>query len=451
MPKQLNPFESLQRRYISKTDTLFTNADGKALLSMLANGKNSYLRFDRFESSAMDMSWIKQIEDCIPAIGDIVQNPKKTIYTLSEVVQVEKAKRVTRESVQHLSSHTQFIKTVDENGNVTPSKILNVYSDDYYAIYENKFVATLLRHLVMFVEKRYDYILHQAELRDVQLLYMKNSTSIDGVDIDIETKVRYSKPAEAIAADKMKGFLKRIEEIRKYLKFYMTTEFMNILKKERDVRNPILQTNIIRKNPKYRKCYLLWLFIDRYREAGIEAKVEEKYSELSKKEIDEINRTLAINFITLKGRSASKRLVQHKVKKFKPTILRTLDDETFTRDVKYKGPIEFVRVDEKYLEEERRLEELNPHPNRSMARYNEQGYKANTYKREKAKAVDSLLSRSKTRIKEHDRKQQEALELEKKKELLLNDIVESELTQEAMDMLTKARINLSKKAQKDRK
>ena len=82
---------------------------------------------------------------------------------------------------------------------------------------------------------------------------------------------------------------------------------------------------------------------------------------------------------------------------------------------------------------------------------NEQKIQQNSYKREKAKAVDSLIARSKTRIKAHDKKQEEALELEKKRELLLNDIVESEITEEALDMLSKARKNLSSKAQKDRK
>ena len=170
MAQKLSKFEKLHRKYVAKTNSLFETKDGKDVLELLSKGKNSYLRFDRFESSAMDMSWIKRIEDTIPQIGEIVENPKKTMQTLSEVVQVEKAKKTTRESVQHLSSHTQFIKSVDENGMVTPSKILNVYNDDFYAIYENKFVATLLRHLLIFVEKRYDYILHQAKLKDVQLL-----------------------------------------------------------------------------------------------------------------------------------------------------------------------------------------------------------------------------------------------------------------------------------------
>ena len=138
MAKNVN--KKLYRSYASKSKALYNSKDGKDLFDIIASGRNKYLRLDRFESSAMDVSWIKQIEDCIDDLGDIVNNPKKTIQTLVEVVQVEKVKKIGVETVQHLSSHTQFIKTIDENGNVTPSKLLNIYNDDYYAIYENRFI-----------------------------------------------------------------------------------------------------------------------------------------------------------------------------------------------------------------------------------------------------------------------------------------------------------------------
>ena len=192
---KLSKYQTLQKKLMSQTTKLFDLNDAKELYTALSNGQNSYLRFDRFESSAMDMTWIKEIEDCIPDLNEIVSNPKRTIQTLSEVVEVEKVKKTSHESVQHLASHSQFVKSIDENGNVTPSKILNVYNDDFFAIYENKFVATLLRRLFIFVEKRYDYIIHQATLKDVELLYFKNKTEIDGSEIEIETKIRYSKPA----------------------------------------------------------------------------------------------------------------------------------------------------------------------------------------------------------------------------------------------------------------
>lgn len=441
MTSKFSKFERINRKYISKTRPLYQTKEGKELLDNLSNGQNHYLRLNRIESSAMDMTWIKEVEDTIPALGEIISNPKKTIHTVSEVVQIEKAKKVSRESVQHLSAHTEFIKSIDEEGNVTPNKILNVYNDDYYAIYENKFIATLVRRLIIFVEKRYNYVLHQAKLKDVELLYFKNKSVIDGCDVEIETKIRYSKPAPDSEQEKLKGYLKRIEDVRKYLKFYTTSEFMHILRRERDVKNPILQTNIIRKNPKYRKCYHLWQFINKYQESGLEVKVEEKYADLSTKEIENINKTMFVNFVTLKGKDP-KVFSSKKMRKYKPRILNTYDDEIYRPDPYYQGPIEFIRIDDKYREYEESLLPLNPHPTKGFRQYNEEEYADNRNKKEKTKQVDSLINRKKRELEKYNKEQESLLQKEKEDEEVISILAEQEVIKDQEELLNSYREEL---------
>ncbi len=441
-----NKYKKLQRSYASKSKKLYSSQDGKELFDIISSGRNKYLRLDRFESSAMDVSWIKQIEDCIDDLGDIVNNPKKTIQTLVEVVQVEKVKKIGVETVQHLSSHTQFIKTIDENGNVTPSKLLNIYNDDYYAIYENRFIATLIRHLTIFVEKRYLFVLQNASLSDVGVLYMKNHTEHDGRVIDIETKVRYSRPAEAVALDKLKGYLKRIEDIRKYLKFYSNTEFMRILRKERDVRNPILQTNIIRKNPKYHKCYLLWLFINKFRESGIEVKVEENYSELSQEDIQLINETMCSTFLLLKGKDMSPRTDKSK-KAYKPVIMHTVDDDIY-KPMDYSKPVEFIRIDDKYREYTESLHDLDPHPTKQRKAYDKEKYDDNKKRRAKKAAVDALIARKPKEKEQYDENEKKALEREIIRDKYVEEKAEQEIREEAIAKVEKARAELVGKAEK---
>ncbi len=434
MADKLSKFERLHNKYISETKPLYQTKEAQEVFERVKNGENKYLRLDRIESSAMDMTWIKEVEETIPALGEIVGNPKKTIQTLSEVVQVEKAKKTSRESVQHLSAHTEFIKTIDEDGNVTPNKILNVYSDDFYAIYENKFIATLIRRLIVFVEKRYDYVLHQAKLRDVELLYFKGKTEIDGSEVEIETKVRYSKPAPDSEQDKLKALLKRIEDVRKYLRFYTYSEFMHILRRERDVKNPILQTNIIRKNPKYRKCYQLWQFINRYQESGLEVKVEEKYSQLSPLEIEEINKTMFVNLLALKGKEPSVK-VETKSKVYKPRILNNYDDSLFRPEPYYASPIEFVRVDDKYREYKEKLEELNPHPTKAEANYNAEKYLENKIKREETKQVDSLINRKGKEVEKYNKEQDALLKKEIEELEIISDMAEQEVIKDQEEKL----------------
>ena len=98
---KLSKYQKLQKKVMSETKPVFNLKDGKELYDALSRGENSYLRFDRFESSAMDSTWIKRIEETMPDLNDIVSNPKKTIQTLAEVVEVEKVRKTSRESVQH--------------------------------------------------------------------------------------------------------------------------------------------------------------------------------------------------------------------------------------------------------------------------------------------------------------------------------------------------------------
>lgn len=445
---KLSKYQTLQKRLMSQTTRLFDSKDGSELYAALSHGQNSYLRFDRFESSSMDMTWVRQIEDCMPDLNDIVSNPKRTIQTLSEVVEVEKVKKTSRESVQHLASHTQFVKSIDEEGNVTPSKILNVYNDDFFAIYENKFIATLVRRLFIFVEKRYQYILTQATLRDVELLYFKNKTNIDGSEIEIETRIRYSKPALESAAEKMTEMLKRIDDIRRYLRFFANSEFMKILHRERDVRNPILQTNIIRKNPKYRKCYHLWQFLNSYMEAGVEVKVEEHYSKLTQEELDEINKVLVMNFLALKGRDAPKEEVKPKI--YRPRILKTYDDETFNPGPKFGGPVEFIRVDDKYRQYKEGLKDLNPHPTKAYQEYMKDEYADNKARREETKQVDSLLKRKEQEYKKYEKEQQKLLIKEEEDLQMISDLAEQKIVEEQEEKLQPFRDLLAGKGhQKD--
>ncbi len=430
---KLSKYQTLQKKLMSQTTKLFDLNDAKDLYTALSNGQNSYLRFDRFESSAMDMTWIKEIEDCIPDLNDIVSNPKRTIQTLAEVVEVEKVKKTSHESVQHLASHSQFVKSIDEDGNVTPSKILNVYNDDFFAIYENKFVATLLRRLFIFVEKRYDYIIHQATLKDVELLYFKNKTEIDGSEIEIETKIRYSKPALDEADEKLKEMIRRINDIRRYLRFFGGSEFMRILHRERDVRNPILQTNIIRKNPKYRHCYHLWQFINSYNEAGVEIKVEENYAKLTEEDLQEINKVLMMNFLALKGKDAP--IVESKPKIYRPRILRTYDDEIYNPGASFDAPVEFIRVDEKYRQYMDTLKDLNPHPTRAYQEYMKAEYADNKFRREETAQVDSLLKRKENELKKYEKKQEELLQKEQEDWEMINDLAEQQIQEEQEERL----------------
>lgn len=416
MPRIYSRTQKIYKKFLTCTQPFFDDAKNREVYDAVRRGKNTYLRVDRTESSDLDISWIKRIEECIPQLSEIVDHPRRIMQTFTEVVQIEKSKKITSESVMHLASHTQFVKSIDEEGNVTPNKILNVYNDDNIKMYENKFIATLIRRLIVFVEKRYDYILHNATMKDVSLLYYKGATQIDDNEIEVETRVRFAKPSEGDGADKIRKFLYRINEIRKYLRHFNISEFMRIMHNERDVRNPILQTNIIRKNPTYRKCYHLWLFIDKYAGAGVNIRVAETIYDLAKDEIENINKSMFVDYITLRAKDNDS-VGKPKYSEYQPKILKTLDDDVYTFGSLYDGPVDYVRVDDKYREFLERPKNVPPHPTKAEQAYFKDEYQHNKEMRETSMAIDSLIKRREAEAKQYQKETAALFErLKKEKE-----------------------------------
>ena len=399
------------RKYISRMEGLSSSSPSEEkIFSSLSSGKNSYMRLDRLESSSFDSSWITMIEDCLFDLGDIVNNPRQNTKTVPNLVPVELARKVNAESVQHLASHTQFVKEVDEYGNVIPNKVLNIGHEDDIATYENRFIATFIRRLVLFVEKRYEFVRHFATLHDEEIVYMKSKSLVNGATVEIETKVKISTPNSDEASIQSNAYVERIAKMREYVRYYYNSPFMKALKTEKDVRNPILMTNILRKNLKYHHCYEVYRFIESYDRLGVNYKVAETYSKLNEQEIKELNLTLMANYLSVNGKEGST-LNRSNTKVYKPKILLSKDDENFIYGPLLSGPIEFTRVDPGYREylKSRVNENLPHHPTKE-----EKAFYADEYQLKKdvkvwEKETDALIKR----------KEKEAAKFEKQVEKIL--------------------------------
>ena len=399
---------TLYKKYLTKMNMILREKNASDIFTALCNGKNSYMRIDRLNSSNYDMEWITRIEDCIIDLGDIIANPKQVTKTVASIVPIELARKINGESVQHLASHTQYIKDITESGDVIPNKILNIGSEEDIHTYENRFIATLIRRLVLFIEKRFEYVKKYAPIHDEEILYFKNTSTIDGGEVEIETKIKVKSGSSDRVEDVNNPFVARILQIREYVLFFYGSKFMKELKTERDVRNPILMTNILRKNPKYHKCYELYRFIERYDRLGVSYKMNEDASILSEEEINEINKVMFANYLALRAKDKSN-VTKGKVRTYKPKILTSIDDEEFIYGKLVEGPIEFVRVDQGYQEylDSLSAKELPPHPTKIEKEYYKDEYKAKANRKGEKAALDKLEKRKKKQQAEFDKRARE--------------------------------------------
>ena len=432
--------KEINRKYHSKMSQLIKEQLEKEIFDALAAGKNSYMRLDRLASSSFDKSWIEVIEGVIFDLGEIIANPRLNTKVEGNIVPVELARKTGAESVQHLSSHTQYIKEIDEYGNVIPSKIMTMVNEDDIKTYENRFIATFVRRLLLFVEKRYEFVSQFAVLRNEEMLFVKNKSFVDGAEVEIETKIKVSYPNEDEMGLKSNAYIERIAKIREFILYFYNSSFMKQLKTERDVRNPILQTNIIRKNPKYHHCYEVYKFIEGYDQLGVNYKVDENFSIFNQEELDEINRTLFANYITLKGKELSH---DHKTytKVYKPKILTSSDDEMFVYGPLLNGPISFVRVDEQYQAylDSKLRNDLPLHPTKKEKEYYADEYKAKAVNKEDQKQKENLLKRKIKEQKDFEKSVDKVLAAREKARLELEAIEKRIIEAEENARLAEAR------------
>ena len=66
-----------------------------------------------FSGDSLSFEWIDQIEFSCPYLDIVVRNPKLTLIKEERVVNVEKSKKVTVESIKDLSKHTNYISKYD--------------------------------------------------------------------------------------------------------------------------------------------------------------------------------------------------------------------------------------------------------------------------------------------------------------------------------------------------
>ena len=398
------PKKKLYDRYLGRVKPLLSTPLSDDIIKAFEEGKTSVLRMSRYESSAFDTSWVDVIEDVLFDLGEIIKAPRTITKEEGSLVPVELAKKTTSESVQHLASHTQYVKNIDDDGSVVPSKIMSFGNDDFLYTYENRFIATFIRRLVLFVEKRYEFIQAYIPLHREEVMMIKTKAVINGEEVEIETKIKSKSEENDQSAVNANAIAERIRAMREYILYYYGSPFMKKMKNERDVRKPILMTNILRKNLKYHKCFEVFQFIERYDSFGLDYKSEDVYSELSADQIKDLALLTYGQYLALQD-DREYETIKTRGRAYKPKILTSIDDEEFLFGPIVKGPIEFVRVDEeyrRYLDSKVRNDlPLRPKKQEKGYYYDEYGVKYEV--KEDQRQIDKLLRRKEKSLRDFEK------------------------------------------------
>ena len=332
------------------------------------SGTNSYSLFNRYFDKKIDLKWVEEIEACIIPLDNIIRVPRKFIVQEEEIVPIERARKITNESIRHLAQHTNMIAKV-EGDDVTPNQILNVFREESYEVYENRFVFTLMQNLVRFIDVRYNVLFNISD--DDNMASLKMESDFNRGREKIQYKLEISAQSAGSDIDGEAGpegenatAFQRIERVKRIINEYANSSFMKELRNCVPVRPPIMRTNAIQKNPNFRACLKLWQFIQSYNELGYEITVKESNDMVSEEYMNDLNRMTAMNYMMLKANTLSEDAVgKQKKRKIKPKLLKRLAEELVMDYDMEEVEIQRVFVDEvkrvsrKKIEGEKKIQE----------------------------------------------------------------------------------------------
>ena len=302
------------------------------LFEMIQAGDNTLEQKNRVLHKVVDERWLTVVEEGIESIFNIVDKPRRFIATSEEVVPVALAKKITADSVRHLSQNTQFIAS-NEAGEIQPTRILNVTTEESYDLYENRFVYHLIQRLFAFVDKRTDIIFWSTgdETCNVMSMESKIDDAYEEISYKVEMMIKNRQSYVENDTDNMELF-KRIDRVRRMSRTLRASSFCDIMNGCAKVRSPIQRTNLMMKDPDYRACYKLWQFIEGYDEVGYTIEEQDSALQFDEEYLLQMYINMITNYTVFKSLLESdprkmSELATEKREPVKPKFIKKIEEQ----------------------------------------------------------------------------------------------------------------------------
>lgn len=205
--------------------------------------------------------WIDMVEFTMPYLEKALTKQIKNIVTEEEIIKIELIKKVTVESVKHLSKNVNLVDRYNQqSGEVVPKKILNAYKEETFLTYENRFLYTLIKLIEDFIYLREKQSPNEYKGKNYQKANYEASIKLKKEKVKVN--VEYN--SEVLTGiRKTDGSAERIADIKKKLKVLKQTDVYVTLvsKKATYVKAPLKMTNVLLKNVNFQYAVKLWNYL----------------------------------------------------------------------------------------------------------------------------------------------------------------------------------------------
>ena len=247
--------------------SLYERADEHRISSFTKKSKSDMvvdLHYDKVEAN---FEWVELFENTLRYLDNILRNPNRFIINEDEIVKVELAKRVTVDSIKHLAKHTNLIQDINEDDEITPSKILNINKEETFDTYENRFIFTLIQNMESFISLKKKKLLDGSYLKDDKSIQYKAASMVGQEHVTMDLTIKTSLHTKKSDGSKNGVSLaERIDKIEQQLVDFKCSEVYRSLQRAHValVRPPIKKTNVILKNTNFQYALILWNYIQEH-------------------------------------------------------------------------------------------------------------------------------------------------------------------------------------------
>ena len=236
---------------------------------------------DRLESTRnyciIEEDWVKKIEWGLPFIEKAIDEERQFIKNEGEVLNIEKIRKVSKESVSHLARHSEFITKEPKDGaDIIPDRIYMVRRDSDFALYENRFLYMLLCYTRDFISLRLKKIRETGNAYNGKLNY-KRSFQVDGGSLSFESKFEentLNNPFGETQGDYK--LIERIEECQHFVAALLNKPLINYVSKTPLIKPPITKTNVLKMDIKFKNALELYEYLSSYKGDGFRVEQRKK-------------------------------------------------------------------------------------------------------------------------------------------------------------------------------
>jgi len=281
---------------------LYNKTDDKKI-DMFNKKTSSFLsvKVDK-DTTEYNTEWLDIMEDTIKYIDNILRNPNRFIVNEEDVIKIELARRVTVESIKHLSRNTNLIQEYDkETGDVKPSKILNINKEESYDTYENRLIYTLIQNMKSYIARKKKNLDVSSSSKNDKLLDYKASCELGKEKIDLNMSLN-TKLKSGGNQDKFKEeLLERIARLEQEIGALTFNDVYKVIEKKHIalVMPPIKKTNLVMKNVNFQYAVKLWDYLQDHMDDEIKRDKYEKTYENDERTKRYLDETFLVSYLAL--------------------------------------------------------------------------------------------------------------------------------------------------------